>query len=125
MPRAVIVVADALVVAALACVLACAIVVCRRRWTQGSACCGTHERPLRRLAPKVRDKSLYSHETRLRVAGMTCENCAIRVERALNGLPGTWATVSIADHEANVRTIAEPDLEAMRDAVAKAGYVLL
>jgi copper chaperone CopZ len=56
---------------------------------------------------------------------MTCENCAIRVENALNGLPGTWASVSIADHTALVRTTAEPDLPALREAVAKAGYVLL
>ena len=58
---------------------------------------------------------------------MTCANCAIRVENALNGLPGTWAKVSIATKTATVRTKEEPDADAsaMREAVTSAGYVVL
>ena len=56
---------------------------------------------------------------------MTCVNCAIRVENALNGLPGTWAKVSIATKTATVRTKEEPDASAMREAVTSAGYVVL
>ena len=56
---------------------------------------------------------------------MSCENCAIKVENALNELPGTWATVRIGDKQAVVRTKQEPDLDAMRTAVRAAGYIVL
>ena len=119
------VVADALVVALLAALVALALALCRRRRTRGIACCGTPGHSVRRVGPRDRARSRYRHETTLTIAGMTCEGCATRVENALNALPGTWARVRIADHTARVRTIDEPDRQAMREAVAKAGYALL
>lgn len=125
MRKAVITVTDALLVALLVAAIICALVLWRRRATKGSTCCGSYEQAPKRIGPKDRDKSHYPFETRLEIAGMTCERCAIRVENALNELPGTWASVRIADHTALVRTMAEPDIEAMRDAVAKAGYAVV
>lgn len=125
MRRGVTAVADVLVAALVVAAVASAIALLRRRRTRGSACCGTHDRMPRRTGPRDRTKAHYRHETTFTVAGMTCESCAIRVENALNALPGTWATVRIADHTARVRTMDEPDRQAMREAVAKAGYALL
>ncbi|MBQ8953570.1 MAG: heavy-metal-associated domain-containing protein, partial [Clostridia bacterium] len=56
--------------------------------------------------------------------GMTCENCARRVENALNALEGVWATVRIDTHTARVRCKTEPDEAALRGAVTGAGYVV-
>ena len=56
---------------------------------------------------------------------MSCENCAIKVENALNGLPGTWATVRIGDKQVVVLTKQEPNLDEMRAAVRAAGYIVL
>ena len=117
--------ANALLVALLAAVVAAAVVVVRRRATRGSACCGEHEAAPARVRVVDRNKSHYPYETRLSIANMTCDNCAARVENALNALPGTWATVSMATREARVRTKGEPDERAMRDAVAAVGYVVL
>ena len=72
-----------------------------------------------------RDKRHYPYQTELVIGNMTCENCAIRVENALNALPGTWAQVSISTHKAIVRTKQEPDVTELRCAVSTAGYVVV
>ncbi|MBW4041960.1 MAG: cadmium-translocating P-type ATPase [Acidobacteria bacterium] len=59
-------------------------------------------------------------EVRLDITGMTCAACATRVERRLNRVPGTTATVNFATEVAVVRGGASlPDLVA---AVEAAGY---
>lgn len=43
----------------------------------------------------------------LALTGMTCANCAARVEKTLNGLPGVEAVVNFAAEKAHVRYVAE------------------
>ena len=117
--------ADVLVVAALVCAVALAVVVARRRASRGSACCGERDEAPVRLRVSDRDKRHYPYLTELAIGNMTCENCAIRVVNALNALPGTWAQVSISTHKAVVRSKQEPDADELRRAVAAAGYVVL
>lgn len=117
--------ADAAVIVVLVIAVVGAVLAVRRRATKGSACCGEHEAAPARKRVADRNKTHYPYETTLHVGGMTCDNCAARVENALNELPDTWATVSIGTHEASVRTKAEPDIAAMRDAVSRAGYVVM
>lgn len=102
-----------------------AIILVRRRQTQGSACCGDRGQAVARTRVADRNKAHYPYETTLNIGGMTCDNCAARVENALNELPGTWATVSIATHTAVVRSKEAQDLDQVRAAVAHAGYVVL
>lgn len=102
-----------------------AVVLMRRRATKGSACCGEHKVAPARLKVADRRKDHYPYVSELSIGGMTCANCAIRVENALNALPNTWAKVSIDTKTATVRTKAEPDEMAMREAVASVGYVVL
>lgn len=118
-------VADAVLIVLLAVVVAAAVLVMRNRARRGSACCGERDEAPARVRVADRDKSHYPYETELSIGGMTCENCAIKVENALNALPGTWAAVSIGSHAARVRTTGEPDIDAMRAAVREAGYVVL
>ncbi|MBO7673839.1 MAG: heavy-metal-associated domain-containing protein [Atopobiaceae bacterium] len=117
--------ADAILLPVLAMVVAAAVWMARRRSAKGSACCGEHDAPLRRMGAADRNKSHYPHEVTLSIGGMTCDNCAARVENALNELPGTWARVSIASKTALVRTKDMPDLDALSRAVAAAGYAVL
>lgn len=60
----------------------------------------------------------------LGITGMTCAACTRRVEKALNRLDGTWATVNLATHRATVIWVdgREPDTDALLAAVEKAGY---
>ena len=55
---------------------------------------------------------------------MTCENCARKVENALNLLDGTWAVVSISGGSAKVLSKTPLDEAALREAVRGAGYVV-
>src|SRR5512147_2535113 len=67
-------------------------------------------------------------ETRLDfpVKGMHCAACVGKVERALLSVPGVKAAaVNLATERANVRLAADgPSLEALRRAVAEAGYTV-
>ncbi len=115
---------DALLVLAIAVAVVVAAMVARRRARRGSACCGEHDEAPVRARVHDRDKSHYPYETELTIGGMTCENCAIKVENALNGLPGTWASVSIGSRSARVRTKERPDMDTLRAVVREAGYVV-
>lgn len=63
--------------------------------------------------------------TRLRVRGMTCNNCARKVNDALQSLPGVRAVqVSVEQGEASLRWTpdATPDVPAALAALSRAGY---
>ena len=117
--------ADAALVVLLVAVVATAVVIVRRRSRKGSACCGPAVATPARVRVADRNAAHYPHAMRLSLGGMTCTNCAIKVENALNALPGTWATVDYGTREALVRSKGEPDVELLRHAVSDAGYVVL
>ncbi len=59
----------------------------------------------------------------LAVDGMTCAACAIRIERALNKLPGTEAAVNLATERARVQFVpGRTDVAKLIETVRKAGY---
>jgi copper chaperone len=60
-------------------------------------------------------------ETLLKIEGMTCMHCKMRVEKALKGVPGvTGAQVDLAMKQAVVAGSA--DQAVMAKAVAEAGF---
>lgn len=61
----------------------------------------------------------------IRIEGMSCKHCAMRVEKALNALEGVNATVNLAESTATVESVAEVDVETLAVAVTKAGYALV
>lgn len=68
-----------------------------------SGCCGSSgEKAVKRIKVKDRDLSHYPHQCILKVDGMSCGNCAIRVENALNAMEGVWARVNLESGEASV-----------------------
>ena len=89
---------------------------------RGGGCCGEHEVSVRRIAVADKDKTHYPYQVALAIGGMTCQNCAVRVENALNALDGTWARVSLDTQTARILTKQTPDIPALCRAVAKAGY---
>ncbi|RKR37389.1 heavy metal translocating P-type ATPase [Paraburkholderia sp. BL17N1] len=59
----------------------------------------------------------------LDIGGMTCASCALRVEKALNKVPGVArASVNLATERARVESDAAVDPETLANAVRKAGY---
>lgn len=97
-----------------------------RKLNRGGGCCGEHEAAVKRVKAADRNPAHYPHAVTLKVDGMTCGNCARRVENALNALEGVWAReISFGEGTARVLTKAQPDAAALKKAVADAGYTVL
>ncbi|HUW98246.1 MAG TPA: mercury(II) reductase [Acidiferrobacter sp.] len=58
----------------------------------------------------------------LDLTGMTCEHCALAIDRALQKLPGVKARVSYPDHKAYIENVGQSSLPAIVDAIDRAGY---
>ena len=94
------------------------------RSRNGGGCCGEHESAEKKVTVSDRNKAHYPSAVLLQIGGMTCENCARKVENALNLLDGTWAVVSISGGSAKVLSKTPLDEAALREAVRGAGYVV-
>ena len=95
------------------------------RSRKGGGCCGEHESAEKKVTVSDRNKAHYPYAVLLQIGGMTCENCARKVENALNLLDGTWAVVSISGGSAKVLSKTPLDEAALREAVRGAGYVVI
>ncbi len=78
-----------------------------------------------RLAAKIRDLGyeVPTHKVAINLVGMTCANCANRIERGLNKLPGVKASVNFGTESAHVEYV--PSLVGVDDIkkkVADLGY---
>lgn len=91
----------------------------------GGGCCGEHEAALKKVPVRDKNKAHYPYAVVIRVDGMTCANCARRVENALNRLPDTWAVVDLGARQVTVRLKSTPEPDALRRAVRDAGYLPL
>ena len=92
---------------------------------KGGGCCGEHEQSQEKTGALDRNKAHYPWEVTVKIGGMTCDNCAAKVENALNQLDGVWAKVSIDTQTAQIRSKKEPDMKVYAQAVQAAGYVIL
>ena len=90
-----------------------------------SGCCGSSgEKAVKRIKVKDRDLSHYPHQCILKVDGMSCGNCAVHVENALNSMDGIWARVDLEAGEASVYMKQEYEDKALKDAVKDSGYTV-
>ena len=86
-------------------------------------CCGAGgDGAVKKVRVADRDASHYPYVIRLGVTGMTCSNCKRRVENALNGIDGVFAEVNLKKACAVVRMKTPVPEDALRRAVAQAGY---
>ena len=93
-----------------------------RRFKKGSACCGEHEEDMKRTDVRDKNRRHYPFLAEAGITGMTCGNCAARVENALNSLDGIWATVRIDTQKAIIRGKQPIEEHRIREAVHRAGY---
>ncbi|MBR1584475.1 MAG: heavy-metal-associated domain-containing protein [Clostridia bacterium] len=112
-----------LILILLAALFCWAVYAAVRKARRGGGCCGEHEETEAKTSVKDRKKAHYPYELSIKIGGMTCENCARKVENALNSLDGVWATVSIDSHTARIRSKSVPNEQALRQAVRNAGYI--
>ena len=96
----------------------------RRKATRGGGCCGDLETADKKRVVKDRNRAHYPYRVVLNIGGMTCENCARKVENALNSREGIWARVDVGNHRAEVLLKQAPDQRQLAKAVMEAGYVV-
>lgn len=92
------------------------------RAKKGSACCSEHETAIKRTGVSDRDKSHYPYEVTADITGMICDNCAARVENALNRIEGIWAVVSVDSKKAKILSKYPIDEYTLKEAVIREGY---
>ena len=96
----------------------------RKKLTSG--CCGAGgEGTIKKRRVSDRNKAHYPYTKILKIDGMSCGNCANRVENALNALDGVWASVDLGSQEALVRMKQPTDPELLKNAVRKQGYTVI
>lgn len=85
-------------------------------------CCGAGGDSTKKI--KVKDKNIanYPFCTVIGVEGMTCVQCKLRVENALNGWDGVWAEVDLGKKSVLVRMKKELSDDKLRGIITSAGY---
>src|SRR4051812_38774538 len=82
----------------------------------------TSAKALAQIVDEAGYKAVTSHRP-LRIGGMTCASCVVRVEKALGRVAGVVSvSVNLASEQADVEVLGEVSNEALIAAVADAGY---
>ena len=91
----------------------------RKKITSG--CCGGGSDVIR-IAPKDANKSHYAQKAVVFVDGMTCQNCAIRVENAFHESLTCYAKADFKRGQVHLWINEVPSEETVRGIVEKRGY---
>ena len=87
-------------------------------------CCGAGgEGRTKKIRVADKDPSHYPYQAALTVEGMTCQNCAARVENALNSLEGVWASVDLSKKQAQIRMKEQLPKDRLKEVIRQAGYI--
>ncbi|MCD8036173.1 MAG: cation transporter [Clostridiales bacterium] len=87
-----------------------------------SGCCGAGGDTVKKIKPQNKDISSYPYEKTVHVGGMTCKNCAARVENAFNSKEGYYAKVDLGKKTADIHMMTPVDDKELKDIIRKAGY---
>ncbi len=83
----------------------------------------TEELAARKPGGKKEERMIPKYQVKLEVEGMTCENCVRHATEALRGVAGvTSVAVDLESKTATVEAAGDIAEEALRGAIAKAGY---
>ncbi len=85
-------------------------------------CCGGESGEEEKIKVSDRNRRNYQHELLIEVEGMTCGNCATRVENALNRIDGVWAKVDLSKKRVDVYTKQQVEEAVLRNAIRSTGY---
>jgi copper chaperone len=87
-------------------------------------CCGSSGENIIRTGPEDTDRTHYRYVVQMKIAGMKCRTCAVRMENALNGITGVWARVSLRKKNAAILLKDDLDDAVLSAAVTATGYTV-
>lgn len=91
-----------------------------KHWRGESSCCGGAMTP----PPKKKLNGAIVDTKIVDIEGMTCGNCKIRVEQALDSIDGAAAEVNLHRNHAVVKMTREVSDDEIRQALAGSGYTI-
>lgn len=109
---------DYIIIAVLVLILVLAVLRGKKHF-KGGGCCGSGGNTIR--DKKTLEEPIIGRKV-LIVEGMSCENCAIRVENALNRLEHVMCRVQLKKKTAVVSYSQEVSDEALKAVVEEIGY---
>lgn len=102
----------------LICVLA--TVSYRKKLSQG--CCGSSGDTVEKHGPLDKNPAHFPFAYKIAIEGMTCKNCAARVENAFHTAGDFYAKVNLSKKTALVRAKTETTEQTLRKIVLRTGY---
>ena len=96
-----------------------------RRIRYGSSCCGEHDPADKKIKVKDKNKANYPFSYSLKVDGMHCSNCALRVENSLNKSGFRWARADVGNKKVSLLSKRAEDENELRNIIAQTGYTVL
>lgn len=87
-----------------------------------SGCCGAGGDKEKKILPQDTDISSYPYLCRVGIEGMTCKNCAMRIENVFNKREGFYASVDFKNNTAEIRTKNPPTDFEIRSTIVGLGY---
>lgn len=110
----------AVIIAIIAVICVIAVISYIRKLSKG--CCGTAADKEKRLAQK---QGSFPYSVTVSIGGMTCENCAARIENGFNRLDGVSASVDHKSATAVIRSEKPLSETTIRRTVMELGYTLI
>ena len=105
-------------VLAVACVIAVVSFVKRMK----SGCCGAGGDPVEKIRTDTKNPADYPFQYTITIEGMTCKNCAVRIENKFNQTDGYLAKVNLHKNSALIRSKTDVTDGDLKSIVARAGY---
>lgn len=112
----------ATVIICIALILICILAVMSYRKKLSQGCCGSGGDTVEKYGPADRDISHYPYEYKVEIEGMTCKNCAARVENAFHSAGEFYVRVNLGKKTALVRAKAETPEDTLKKIVFRTGY---
>lgn len=112
---------DIILIVIIAALVLVGIMSYRKKLRNG--CCSTGDE-VRRIEAGDSNPDHYSYHTVLKVDGMHCHNCEIRVENVFNQQEGMMAKANARRGTVDVYSKEKPDDGTMRALVVRSGYTL-
>ncbi len=87
-------------------------------------CCGGESDSPKKIKVKDKNSDHYPYSATIKIDGMTCSHCKMRVENALNENEGVWADVNLKEGLADVKMKKQYSADELKRIVTKAGYTV-
>lgn len=85
-------------------------------------CCGGGDVAEKKVKVQDKKKEHYPYHKKIEVDGMTCKNCALKIENAFNSQQGCYGIVNLKEKQADLYMKQLSSDEEIKSLIEKVGY---